>query len=299
MKSFIQFIRESILESTIQESGNAIKNVSKIPPRDAVNIYNEIESLILSKIPNAKMCPLGSLGKKRDDQTHGDIDIAYLSSDVKEVNDMIQKVFAPLMPDQVTEINPRTTASTASIGWLFDGGIAQIDFMSVTDLDWARFRYDSPDFRNFESDFKGGVRCVLLRCIIGAIPVENNTIEYFEDGVTVKSKYKYTMNDNGLFKQFISYAGKNGPLKNPKKDKSLEQFITYNPKEIMEFVFGGNARPEDFKTAESLWKAFHDKSKFPYDDKVVKEIEDRFYKEELEPSGLTIADFEKIVKKHS
>ena len=29
------------------------------------------------------------------------------------------------------------------------------------------------------------------------------------------------------------------------------------------------------------------------------EIEDRFYKEELEPSGLTIADFEKIVKKHS
>ena len=290
-----QYIRESL----IQESGNAIKNVAKISPKDAVKIYNEIEALVMSKIPNAKLCALGSLGKKRDDQTHGDIDIAYLSSDIKEVNDMIQKVFAPLMPDQVTEINPRTTASTASIGCKFEGGIAQIDFMSVTDLDWAKFRYDSPDFRNFESDFKGGVRCVLLRCIIGAIPVEGNTIEYFEDGVTVKSKYKYTMNDNGLFKQFISYAGKNGPLKNPKKDKSLERFITYNPKEIMDFVFGGNARPEDFKSAESLWVAFHDKSKFPYDDEVVKEIEDRFYREELEPSGLSIADFVKIVKKHS
>ena len=284
----------------VKESGNAIKNAARIPAPVANKLYLEVEKIVKEKYPKVEMSGIGSLGKKGVDQTHGDIDIAIVCKDVEELRDIVHNVFEPLLNVHVSEINYFTTATTVSIGWYFGEArqVAQVDFMSVKNLEWAKFRYDSPDFTRQESQFKGGTRCVLLRYIIGEIPVKDNKIEYFDDGVTLKSKFKHTFNDNGVFKQFIDFTGKNGkPLKNPKKIKEFEEFLFDNPSEIMKFVFGDEARPEDFKSAEALWRAFHDKKKFPWGDDVVKAIETRFEKEELVNMNMTLNEFKKIAER--
>lgn len=290
----------------INESGNAIKNAARIPAPVANKLYLEIENTIKEKYPKAEICALGSLGKKGVDQTHGDIDIAVVCKDIEELRDIVHNIFEPLVKTHVSEINYFTTANVVSIGWYFGellGGfsnrqIAQVDFMSVKNLEWAKFRYASPDFTRNESQFKGAERANLLRAIIDEIPVDDNKIEYFDDGVTLKSKFKHSMLDTGIYKQFIDFTGKNGNiLKNPKKVKEFEEFLLDNPDEIMKFVFGDNARPDDFKSAESLWRAFHDKKKFPYDNSVIKAIEDRFEKESLSNLNITLSEFKKIAER--
>ena len=284
----------------VKESGNAIRNAARIPAPVANKLYLEIENTLKEKYPKAEICSLGSLGKKGVDQTHGDIDIAVVCKDIEDLRDIVHIVFEPLLNSRVSEINYFTTANVVSIGWYFGEvrQIAQVDFMSVKNLAWAKFRYDSPDFTRQESQFKGATRAELIRAIIGEIPVKDNKIEYFEDGVTLRSKFKHSMLDTGVYKQFIDFTGKNGkPLKNPKKIKEFEEFLLDNPDDVMRFIFGDTSRPEDFKSAEALWRAFHDKKKFPYDNSVIKAIEDRFERESLSNMNMTLNEFKKIAER--
>lgn len=271
MKSLIQFIKESL----INEGGNAV-TANPIPAYITPLLYKEIEDAILKENPDIKMVPLGSVGKKNDDQFNGDIDIAIKIDTKKELNDLIDKVFPNL------EKNPNTTSSIVSISYPYNkegkSGNAQVDFMIVKDIDFAKFFYHSPNFKNNESKFKGAVRAKMLSIIVSSIPVEDAKDEYFEDGKTVKKHWKYTFNTEGVFKQLLDYTGKKGPLKNPKKVKEFEKLIYNDPENCVKFIFGDNGKIEDCNSAESLWKAIHDKNKFKFQD-VVKKIEDRWFNE--------------------
>lgn len=271
MKSLVQFIKESL----INEGGNAV-TANPIPAYITPLLYKEIEDAILKENPDIKMVPLGSVGKKNDDQFNGDIDIAIKLDNKKELSELIDKVFPDL------EKNPNTTPSIVSISYPYNkegkSGNAQVDFMIVKDIDFAKFFYHSPDFKNNESKFKGATRAKMLSIIVSCIPVEDAKDEYFEDGKTVKKHWKYTFNTEGVFRQLLDYTGKKGPLKNPKKVKEFEKLIVNDPDNCIKFIFGDNGKIGDCNSAESLWKAVHDKNKFKFQD-VVKKIEDRWFDE--------------------
>ena len=271
MKSLVQFIKESLLN----EGGNAV-TANPIPAYITPLLYKEIEDAILKENPDIKLVPLGSVGKKNDDQFNGDIDIAVKIDNKEELNKLIDKVFPGL------EKNPNTTYNIVSISYPYNKegktGNAQIDFMIVKDIDFAKFFYHSPNFKKNESKFKGSVRAKMLSIIVSSIPVEDAKDEYFEDGKTVKKRWKYTFNTEGVFKQLLDYTGKKGPLKNPKKVKEFEKLIANDPDNCVKFIFGENGKIEDCNSAESLWKAIHDKNKFKFQD-VVKKIEDRLFDE--------------------
>lgn len=274
MKTLSQYIIECI---SIVESGNAV-TANPIPATIAPKVYKEVEAKLLKADPNLQLAPLGSLGKKKDTEMNGDIDIA-VEIDRPTLEKLVMSVF------KGCEINLKTMGDVISIAYPYniDGhqDKAQVDLMIVKNLNWAKWKYDSPNFKLGESKYKAAARVRLLAIIVAEIPVKDNHIEYFDDHTTVRKKYKYTFNSDGLVKQLLDYTGKKGPLKNPKKLKEFEQFISDDPKFVMKFIFGDNAKEADFKSAESLWKAIHDPSKFPYQE-VVPIIEDRFYKEVID-----------------
>ena len=271
MKSLVQFIKESLLN----EGGNAV-TANPIPAYITPLLYKEIEDAILKENPDIKMVPLGSVGKKNDDQFNGDIDIAIKIDNKEELNKLIDKVFPDL------EKNPNTTSNIISISYPYNkegkSGNAQVDFMIVKDIDFAKFFYHSPNFKNDESKFKGATRAKMLSIVVSSIPVEDAKDEYFEDGKTVKRHWKYTFNTEGMFKQLLDYTGKKGPLKNPKKVKEFEKLIYNDPQNCVKFIFGDNGKIEDCNSAESIWKAVHNKNKFKFQD-VVQKIEDRWFNE--------------------
>ena len=271
MKSLVQFIKESLLN----EGGNAV-TANPIPAYITPLLYKEIEDAILKENPDIKMVPLGSVGKKNDDQFNGDIDIAIKIDNKEELNKLIDKVFPDL------EKNKNTTQKIISISYPYNkegkSGNAQVDFMVVKDIDFAKFFYHSPNFKNDESKFKGATRAKMLSIVVSSIPVEDAKDEYFEDGKTVKRHWKYTFNTEGMFKQLLDYTGKKGPLKNPKKVKEFEKLIYNDPQNCVKFIFGDNGKIEDCNSAESIWKAVHDKNKFKFQD-VVQKIEDRWFNE--------------------
>lgn len=270
-------LKNYIQEHLINEGGNAVES-QRIPAIIAPKIYEEIEQTVrsVSKFKSLKMAPLGSIGKKNDDDTTGDIDIAIEVKTKDELNEIIDTCFSDC------EINLHTMSTISSFGYKYDidgyKGIAQIDFMIVKNIDWAKFRYHSPNFRLKESKYKGGARNIMLVDVISLIPVKDVQDEYFEDGVTVKRHWKYTFNTEGIFLQLVDYCGKNGkPIKNGKKLKEFEQLITNDPQNFVRFVFGDEGTLADVNSAESVWAALHDPKKFKWGKDVVEKIEEKVY----------------------
>lgn len=272
MKRLIDLIKESL----ILEGGNAVK-ANPIPAIIAPKVYDEIEKKVhsVSKFKDIDMAALGSIGKKADDQTNGDIDVAVKVDTKDELNEIVDTCFGDC------EINYNTMKTITSFGYPYniDGykGIAQVDFMIVKKMDWAKAYYHSPNLKTGESKYKGAVRTTLLNDIISCIPVKDAKDEYFEDGKTVKRHWKHTFNTEGIFIQLIDFCGKNGkPIKNGKKLKEFEKLVTNDPTNMIKFIFGDNGDIKDINSAESLWKAIHDTNKFSWGDEILKNIEEKF-----------------------
>lgn len=283
MKSIVEYIKEAL----VNEGGNAV-TAEPIPAFIAPLIYAEVEKKVHDK-SDVRLAPLGSLGKKKDEDFTGDIDIAIDIPDENETYELIDSVFPDLEKTLLKGVH------VVSVSYPYDKegkkGNAQIDFMSVKNFEWAKFRYSSPDYKKNESKYKAAVRSALCSLIISAIPVEDAKDEYFEDGTTVKKKWKYTFNTEGVFKQLLDYTGKNGkPVKSPKKLKEFEQLVTNDPQNFIKFVFGDKGELSDYNSAESLWKAIHDPDKFKWQD-VVPTIEQRFFDEVVPENNIDKNDF--------
>lgn len=270
MKSLVEYIH------TILESGHAV-TAQPIPAYITPLIYKEIEDKVHAWKSTIKMAPLGSIGKKRDDDFNGDIDIAIDIENKDSLIEMIKEVF----PD--SELNPNTTPKIVSINyeWNKEGksGLAQVDFMFTNNIDWAKWRFSSPDLKNGESKYKAAPKVYLIQHIVSSIPVKDAKDEYFEDGVTVRKHWRYAFNQEGVFKQLEDYTGKKGPLKNPKKLKEFEELVSNDPVNVMRFIFGDNdIDPKVFNSVESLWKAIHS-DKWPWGKEALERTEKRFYME--------------------
>lgn len=287
MKRLIELIKESL----IQEGGNAVQ-ANPIPAIIAPKVYDEIEKKVhsVSKFKDIDMAALGSIGKKADDQTNGDIDVAVRVDTKDELNEIVDTCFSNC------EINYNTMKTITSFGYPYniDGykGIAQVDFMIVQKMDWAKAYYHSPNLKTGESKYKGVVRTTLLNDIISCIPVKDAKDEYFEDGKTVKRHWKHTFNTEGIFIQLVDFCGKNGkPVKNGKKLKEFEKLVTNDPTNMIKFIFGDNGDIKDINSAESLWEAIHDKNKFLWGDEILKNIEEKFINDPQTADKIDINDF--------
>lgn len=269
MKSLVEYIH------TILESGHAVSNVQPIPAYITPLIYKEIEDKVHAWKSSVKMVPLGSMGKKKDDDFNGDIDIAIDLDNREELMNMIKDVF----PE--SELNPFTTPKIVSIGyeWNKEGkkGIAQVDFMFTNNIDWAKWRFSSPDFKKGESKYKAAPKVYLIQHIVSSIPVKDAQNEYFDNG-DVKKKWRYTFNQEGVFKYLANHVGKKGQYVSTAKQEFKELFSN-DPMNVMRFIFDNNdIDPKIFNTAEGLWKAIHS-DLWPWGEDVLERTEKRFYME--------------------
>ncbi len=268
MRSLTEYIQ------FVLESGHAVQ-ATPIPAYITPLVYKEIEDKVHKWNSKINLAPLGSIGKKFDDQFNGDIDIAIDIPNREELLDMVKTVF----PD--CEINPMTTPKIVSIGYPYDKegkkGVAQTDFMFTDNIDWAKWRFSSPDFKKGESKYKAAAKVYLIMHIISCIPVKDAKDEYFDDGMP-KKKWRYTFNQEGVFKYLANHIGKKGNfVKTPKQE--FKELVSNDPMNVMRFVFGENdVDPKWFNSAEALWKAIHS-DKWPWGDKVLENVEKRYYME--------------------
>lgn len=281
MKGLVQYITEHL----INEGGNAVE-CERIPAEIAMKLYKDIETLIKTNYRGVDTRVLGSVGKKKAGDTNGDIDIAINMKTREEVLDMVQTLF----PDCEYALMP----GIVSIGYKYEYKgrpmIGQVDFMVQDDLDWAEFFYSSPNYINDESQFKASVRNHFLSIVVSCVPTEE---EPTMDGDNFVTKWKHTLSANGLSKQFLDYRGKKGLLKNPKKIKELEKFITKNKDVLAEFLFK-KPNLKDFNSIESLWRAVHSTNfKYPH---ICSLIDERFKDEVLVPMNYGYEEFLNIVK---
>ena len=228
---------------------------------------------------------IGSLFKKNLDDETGDIDIAIVynvSKTDSTVKEMLAEKLNEILGDNITEINLNTTPKILSIGYKYNNIIAQVDFMLVNNIAWAKWRFQSPDLKNGESKYKADPKVFLMQYMFSALPL-NMPIEYFEDGETIKTKYKYTLNQEGLWIQKLNYEGKRGkPVKNPSRE--VYKFISDNPYKVTEYLFPlYDSDPEydenTFHCVEKLWNTFHQQYKYESDRDYVYAVEKRFYEE--------------------
>ena len=254
-------------------SGHAV-NCMRLKMRDAENIYKEVENKIKRENKEIQLCGIGSLGKKAPEVETGDIDIAIII----ESKEVLKNILLSALGLNITEINMYTTPKVISIGYKYNELIAQIDFMLVDNLEWAKWRFQSPDLKNGESKYKADPKVFLQSFMISAIPIDM-PIEYFEDNITIKTKYKYTLNQEGLYIQKLNYEGKRGkPVKNPSRENY--KYLGNNPQEIMNLIFPNwvdKYMNTYFHSVENLWNALHQYSTYGKD--YIYDVEKRFYED--------------------
>lgn len=257
-------------------SGHAV-NCFPIKMKTAMKVYEEIDRKISEKYPSLKKSPIGSYGKKAPDAVTGDIDIAV---EIQSKDELV-KIIMDSLTGRVSEINMVTTPSILSIAYEYNERNVQVDFMLCDSLEWALWRFDSPDLLNAESKYKADPKVFLMTYMVSALPCGRGETLYFDDG-TVRQRNKYTLNQKGLFIHTLNYMGKKGkPVKHPTKINEI--FVSNDPKVVMDYIYPITDRTPMirdgwfFKSVERLWRLLHCRN--PFGSEYVEAVEKRFYEE--------------------
>lgn len=289
MKKFnlvLEKVLSSISNDILLESGIAIKGISKIKKENILDTLDLLQNKIFSPLGIQKDSwdILGSTGKKPES---GDIDIAMdINRALKESNSKDLNEYAAKIVKRCEElgwqVNNRmnTGFKMIHIGLPIVGQkdqIAQVDIMTSTDMDFTRFKYFAPSIT--ESKYKGAFRSMMIDCIL-----KYATLAAAEDASDDEKQsyiapdgrvYPYirfqhlALSVDGLWKNVKTLKGKRGFLSNPKKDKEASKFLTSNPEEILNLLFGKNLfKVSDFNSFESIWNNVLFSEKFPYKDKI-------------------------------
>jgi hypothetical protein len=258
----------------IFEGGSAIKTSRRIREDEFLSTFNSIKSSlfpILGIDPNREgsdYVVIGSIGKKSEpSDTSGDIDIGYdgiLFSrrngvDYKECSQKVLEMIESGIQNSLghlPEIKHMKGLNIVSIGWPIGGntnnGIVQLDLIPLSDMDWAKFIYYSPDYKKGESKYKSAHRNWLLAAILSA---RAEILSRDEQGEVMEYDSPVLILSDGLFWHTKSYKGKiKARLKNPEKIKGSERFVTNDPQEFIDFSLGRGYTPNDVKSFEDLFK---------------------------------------------
>lgn len=263
--------------------GLAIKNTSKIPAKTALELGNNIISVLSDKL-GIECCLLGSVGKKPDNEYSGDIDIAVI---MKYNDSNIDKIYN-LMSDEFEAdgMNLSKGFKIMSIGVPFeDNKVGQVDFMFMKSLENAKFLWHSPDYRKNESNYKGASRTDLMRTVVSETPIPEkyDKEEYFSNG-DLKSWWQFSLSSQGELEiKHKTVESKKDPEKSVKNPITIkEDTILYetDPDKIVKIIFGENCdRIKDLNSFESEVKyLLSDKYKYADSEDLITNIFKQFIK---------------------
>ena len=245
----------------LNESGKAaIPSSRSLTWEEARRVFGWVQDLIAPKlgIDPSDMDPIGSYGKKAEGEVHGDVDIAVSSKAITERNRLGDKDAVDFVNDTLTKMGFETKVmggfKQVSAGIPIpdtNGDIAQVDFMLSPDLQWSKFIYNSPNFREKESRYKGNVRNLLLMAII--TETSKNIIREHPEGGVEELESNVIRYPEGIYKSRRSWKGKKGLIKTAKLLKDFDELITTDPQKATELAVGEGFDPSSISTFERLW----------------------------------------------
>lgn len=243
-------------------SGMAIKGSVPVRNLDAVYISSRVIDNLThnckdadGNVMNFNACTLGSTGKKKDNEYSGDIDIAveleFSDYNINVIENCIRNVICKEFTDDEPQIKVSSGFHIISFGIKWISDFVQVDLMFSNNIEYSKFMYHSPNYRNNESNFKGLYRTNLLIDLASFIPT--NIPDVYNEEHVLTDFWKYTLTyDKGLFLRHKTYKGKRGLLKNPVTVKEDDKFITNDINEIVKFVLGESATVTDTNSFETL-----------------------------------------------
>lgn len=205
---------------------------------------------LLDVYPNLEYCCIGSIGKKKDGEYNGDIDIAIKVENVEELEKMIHKVFS--YTESVTSESYFIVSIKYPYKDILDDDklkFAAVDFMVMRDKDYTQFRYYCPDYRKDESKYKVGVKIMWANTIL------NHCKERLEGVDLDKGQMgSFRFVPDGLYQSIFD-------------TKTLKlisnKFVTTDVDKIVNMVFSDGDRSH-FNSVETLWEGIHsDVYKYP------------------------------------
>ena len=258
--------------------GGAAVNGRRILQSEVPSIIDRADEILsgLGLVRGEDWDMVGSAGKKKAEDTSGDIDICIKKDRMKEVlgsgdgrmdvyNDLA-KYLEGLGYDRYV-VQPGF--SQVSFGMPINDAddVVQIDFMLVRSLEWSKFTQASPDYTKDESKYKGHVRNVLMMCIVKycfkrttkRVTLDDDSVV---DGETENFVIRLT---DGLYKTRKNWFGKKGDsmVKTANLMHEYDELITDTPQGLIDLLFNDGTM-DDFLSFETLYDAFmSDRFKFP------------------------------------
>lgn len=304
MKSLTQYINEAL----IVEGGKAVEG-TPMTQSQCKAVYNDVAEKFLSKLGLDKdgttYTSLGSFGKKHEDQTSGDIDIAisietvagYLGIPTTEVEQYI----CDLCEKENITYKYGKGIHVISMSWPIPGtdNYGQVDLMPTDNMEYSKWMYHSPDFTKAESKYKGLYRNQLIMKIIKNVD-QKVLSKNDKDEVMEYERYALRMN-SGIARIVRSHIGKKGRLKNPIAIKELEKHVTNVPEDIVKLAFGEGINKKDTMTFENCYKLFMSK-KFPWANEretIMKDFIDEIVKTKVPIPSEVYDDWGKLIEQQN
>jgi len=243
----------------LNEGGGAIPSSRPISWEEAQKTYEWIQKNVVPElgIDLDDMDVIGSYGKKIESESHGDLDLAVSAKSIEEKNGLESVDVLNFVNDVLVGMGFETKVMSGfkqvSAGIPIPGTseVAQVDFMLSPSLDWSRFAYHSPNFREKESKYKGVYRNALLMAVITETSKE--IIKKTAEGDTEEVESNVIRYPEGIWRARKSFMGKKGLVKTGQVLRDFDKFVTTNPQEVAELAVGKGYTKDSIDTFEKLW----------------------------------------------
>ena len=270
--------------SKLFEGGAAIKSSRPIKESEVEKTIQHMREVLFPLIGDGEFDKdyllIGSIGKKKSpSDTSGDIDLGIAQEFLAQKFGISADQSLQFLYDKLSSELPAILGyepdmklmkgiNVLSIAWPIEGdtenGTVQLDLIPISNMDWAKFIFYSPDYRKNESKYKSAHRNWLFQAILSAL---KNVTKRDENGDIVDfDTYALRLND-GIYKNKKTFQGATKRLKRPDTVKGQSVFVTRDPQELLDLMFGGGVKPDNVKTFEDVWNIVTSPN-FKYSDRV-------------------------------
>jgi hypothetical protein len=270
--------------SKLFEGGAAIKSSRPIKESEVEKTIKHMREVLFPLIGDGEFDKdyllIGSIGKKKSpSDTSGDIDLGIAQEFLAQKFGISADQSLQFLYDKLSSELPAILGyepdmklmkgiNVLSIAWPIEGdtenGTVQLDLIPISNMDWAKFIFYSPDYRKNESKYKSAHRNWLFQAILSAL---KNVTKRDENGDIVDfDTYALRLND-GIYKNKKTFQGATKRLKRPDTVKGQSVFVTRDPQELLDLMFGGGVKPDNVKTFEDVWNIVTSPN-FKYSDRV-------------------------------
>jgi hypothetical protein len=261
------------LQITLKEGGNAVADVVRINQENSMATVEDVlsEFLPLLKIKKADTAILGSTGKKAPKGSSGDIDMAISSVALLKANNV--DTFDDIMDHIISAVKKgghkfKDMRGIGIVSFAYPitnedglqaGEFVQVDFMVMQNVKFAAWAFFSPSY--LESEFKGVYRNFLNFNIAKNAKLVVNKIDPETKTPVEWSRY-WIDNQKGLaFGTQTNLSPKTGKI--VKTLRAIDKkTVSYDPDEIVEFLYGVGVKARDVESFENSLKAVMS-NKFP------------------------------------